>query len=169
MVVALFRGLSKGFIIALFSVLAFILGLAAALKLSAYVASTLSTQLNSSGKWLPFLSFLLVFVVVVFLVNIVARLLQKSIELFMLGWLNKLAGVFLYVILYCILLSIFLFYAVQLHIFKPETVAASICYPYIAPLGPMVINGLGSIIPVFKNLFAQLQQFFGSLQPAPAT
>ena len=140
MLAALFRGLSKGFIIALFSVLAFIVGLAAALKLSAYVASTLSTQLNSSGKWLPFLSFLLVFVVVVVVINLIARLLQKSVELIMLGWLNKLAGVCLYVLLYCILLSVFLFYAVQLHIVKPETIAASLCYPYIAPLGLSLIH-----------------------------
>ena len=37
-VIAIFKGYRKGFIIAIFSVLAFILGLAAALKLSATIA-----------------------------------------------------------------------------------------------------------------------------------
>lgn len=168
MLIALFRGLRQGFIIALFSVVAFILGIAAALKLSAVVAARLSDHLQSYAKWLPLLSFILVFLAVVILVNLGAKLLQKSVEFVMLGWLNKLAGVALYALLYAIFFSVFLFYAVQLHFFKPETIAASSCYPVIQPLGPILINALGSIIPLFKNMFEQLQDFFGSLQGSKA-
>lgn len=164
--IACVKGYSKGFIIALFSIVGFIAGLAAALKLSAYVAAKLSGTFSTSGKWLPFISFLLVFIAVVVLVNLGAKLIQKSLELVMLGWLNRIAGILLFALLYSIFFSIFLFYAVQLHFISPETIAASATYPYLQPLGPAVINSLGTIIPAFKNMFGQLQEFFGRMNDA---
>ena len=104
MVMAVFKGLKKGFIIAFFSVIAFILGLAAAIKLSATMATYLQNSVSISGKWLPFVSFAIVFLVVVLLVNIGGKLLQKTFEFAMLGWLNRLGGI-LYIILYLIIFS----------------------------------------------------------------
>ena len=63
MVIAIFKGLSKGLIVGIFSLLAFIIGLAAALKLSALVAAYLNKNVLSATKWLPVISFLLVFIV----------------------------------------------------------------------------------------------------------
>lgn len=160
MIVAVFKGYSKGFIVALFSVVAFIVGLAAALKLSAFAAEKLSGTFNASGKWLPVLSFLFVFIAVVLVIRLGARLIQSSIELAMLGWVNRIAGIVLYALLYAILFSVFLFYAVQLHIFSDESIAASNIYPYIQPLGPKVIDSLGTVIPWFKDMFSQLETFF---------
>lgn len=84
----------------------------------------------------------------------------------MLGWVNRIAGLILYALLYSILFSIFLFYATQLHFIKTETIAASQAYPYLQPLGPKVINSLGTVIPFFKDMFSSLEQFFEKL---PAT
>ena len=168
MLLAVFKGYSKGFIVALFSVVGFIVGLAAALKLSSYVALQLSGSVGN--KWLPVISFLLVFIAVLLLVRLGAKLLQSSVEFVMLGWLNRIAGIFLYALLYSILYSVFLFYAVQLKLFSEETIAQSTIYSFIQPLGPKLINSLGTIIPWFKDMFAQLQQFFGGIaptQPAP--
>jgi len=166
LVFGIFTGLRKGLIIALFSVIGFIIGLAAALKLSSYVAVRLSEGLNTNTKWLPVISFLLVFVAVMILVQLGARLLQKSVEMVMLGWLNRLGGVIIYCLLYSIVLSIFLFYAIMMQLIRPETLAESMTYPYIKDLGPKVINSLGVVIPWFKDMFSQLEAFFGGLKPA---
>lgn len=160
MLLACVKGYSKGLIVALFSVIGFIAGLAAALKLSSYAAEKLSGTFSTSGKWLPVISFILVFLVVVLLVHLGAKLIQKSVEMIMLGWLNRLGGIILYALLYSILFSIFLFYAVQLKIISPETVAESKTYPFIRPLGPKLMDSLGTVIPVFKNMFAELEEFF---------
>jgi membrane protein required for colicin V production len=157
---AVFKGYTKGFILAIFSVLGFIVGLAAALKLSTTVAAKLSEH-TDLGKWLPALSFLLVFVGTAFLVRIIGKIVQKTFETVMLGWANRIAGILLFALLYSIIFSIFIFYAVQLHILNAEATAASVCYPYIQPLGPKVIEGFGVVIPWFKNMFAELEQFFG--------
>ena len=160
---AFIKGIRKGFIIALFSFIAFIVGIAAALKLSAVVAVRLSESLDVSAQWLPLISYTLVFLAVVFLINITGKLIQKTMELAMLGWLNRIGGALLFLLLYGIIYSIFLFYAVQLHIIKPETISASTCYPYVKPLGPKIISSIGYIIPAFKNIFEELEHFFYSV------
>jgi membrane protein required for colicin V production len=160
---AIFKGLRRGFIVAIFSLLAFVVGLAAAMKLSTVVAQELDDSTNISTKWLPFISFLLVFLVVVLLVRMVAKMLEKSVEFALLGWLNRLLGVLLYVALYTTIFSILLFYAVQLNIIKHETILASMTYDFVEPWGPYAINGLGAVIPWFRDMFEQLKEFFGGV------
>jgi len=157
--IAAYKGISKGFIVAVFSILGFVIGIAAALKLSATVAQKLAVH-TDAAKWLPALSFVLVFVAFAFLVSLVGKLLQKTFETVMLGWANRLAGVALYMLLYSIIFSVFLFYVVQLHFIKGESLAASVVYPYLQPLAPKIINGVGSLVPWFKDMFLQLESFF---------
>lgn len=160
---AAFKGFKNGFIVALFSLAALIIGLAAALKLSVVVSEYLATSTQSSSRWWPFISFILVFILVVILVKLGAKLLQKSVELLWLGWANRLAGIAFYVILFSFIYSIILFYLVQLKLLSAETTAQSVTYSVLAPIGPMVIDGLGAVIPLFKNIFTQLQNFFQQL------
>lgn len=163
MVIAVFKGFTKGFVVGIFSFIAFIIGLAAALKLSAVVAHHLQDSSGVTTKWLPVLSFALVFIVVVLIVNLGARIIKKTIRLAMLGWLDKIAGIILYVIIYTIIFSVILFFAEKTALIKPETIKVSSVYDFVAPWGPAVINRLGKIIPVFKDLFVQLQSFFQNL------
>jgi len=58
-----------------------------------------------------------------------------------------------------------LFYAIQLNVIKQETILASASYSFIEPWGPYAINGLGKVIPWFRDMFQQLKDFFGSLPP----
>lgn len=162
MVFALFRGFRKGFILGIFSLLAFIVGLAAALKLSVVVANYLHNR-GSSSSWIAFLSFIIVFIAVVFIINLGARLIEKMLALAMLGWLNRLGGILLYVLLYSIIFSIFLFFAKKIGLFNSEEINKSATYPYISPWGPKIIDNFGRILPVFKDMFAQLENFFDSI------
>ena len=165
MVLACYKGLRKGLIIALFSVLGFIIGIVAALKLSAVVAAQIAEH-GGTGKWWPALSFLMVFLAAAIAVNLCGRLIQKTFETVMLGWANRIAGVLLYAFLYCIIFSVFLFYGAQLHIIKADTISASMVYPYLQPAAPKIIDGIGKLVPVFKNMFSSLEQFFESFSKA---
>jgi membrane protein required for colicin V production len=160
MILAVLKGYSKGLIVAVFSLVAFIVGLAAAVKLSAVVAGWLGTQVSVSNQWIPILSFALVFLGVVLLVKMGAKMIEKTIQFVMLGWVNKLGGILFFCILYIIIMSIVIFYAEQLKIITASTIKASKTYDFVQPFGPKVINGIGSVIPIFKDLFGQLQSFF---------
>ena len=163
MVIACLRGYQKGLILAIFSILAYIVGLAAALKLSAVVAGYLEGSMNISSKWLPFVSFIAVFLITVLLVRWGGKLIERSIQLVLLGWINRLGGIILFAVLYLIILSIFVFYAEKLQLLQPAMIRSSQTYAFIQPWGPKVINGLGNIIPIFKDLFVQLESFFNGI------
>jgi membrane protein required for colicin V production len=162
---AAIRGYSAGLVVAVFSLLAFMIGLAAALKLSALVAGWLGENVNISQQWLPVVSFFIVFLGVVILVRMGAKAIEKSLHIVMLGWLNKLGGVLFFAVLYLMIGSIFLFYAEQLKWITPETTKASLTYGILKPWAPAIINGLSVVFPFFQRLFEDLQQFFGNLAP----
>jgi membrane protein required for colicin V production len=162
-ILAIYKGLSKGLVIAIFSFVGFIIGLAAALKLSVYVAGKMKDSINVSAKILPFLSFAAVFLVTVLLIHLGAKLIEKLLESVALGWANKLGGVLLYAILYTVIFSVFLFYADKVHLISQSASQSSLTYTFIEPWGPKVIDGFGQIIPVFKDMFADLENFFANV------
>jgi membrane protein required for colicin V production len=163
LIAAIFKGYSRGLIVGVFSVLALVIGLAAALKLSVVTASWLKNAVHIAAKWLPVLAFALVFLVVVLLVRLGAKALEKTAELAFLGWANKLGGILLYAVLYIIIYSVVLFYAEKLDILKPASIASSKTYVFIKPWGIKTIDFIGTIIPFFKDMFQQLEVFFAGI------
>lgn len=163
LVIAIIKGYQKGLIIAVFSIIAFIIGLAAALKLSAVAAVYVKDSVNVSAKWVPFLAFVIVFLVVVLLVRLGGKLIEKAFQVVLLGWLNRLGGIVLYAALYIIILSIFIFYAEKLQLIRPEVIRSSLTYDFIQPWGPIIMDSFGKIIPVFKDMFTALGDFFTAI------
>lgn len=162
-VLAVIKGYQKGFVIAVFSVLAFILGLAAALKLSTVVAAYLSDSVNISARWLPFVAFVLVFLAVVILVRLGGKLIEKTLQFALLGWANRITGIILYAALYMIIFSIALFYAERLKLLQPSAIQSSITYNFVKPWGPVIMDNIGRVVPWFKDMFTQLEDFFNAL------
>ncbi len=160
LVIAIYKGFMRGLIVAVFSFIAVLAGLAAALKLTTVTAIYAQQHWDVHWRWLPVICFVGLFLGVILLVRLGASALEKVIELALLGWLNRLGGILLYSIIFTINYSILLWIANQLYWLSPETKLQSVAYPYIAPIGPAIIDGLGSIIPIFKDMFAGLQSFF---------
>ena len=73
---AIFKGLRNGFIVGVFSFLAFIIGLAAALKLSTVAAEYIGANTNIGERWIPFIAFAAVFLIVVLLVRLGAKAIE---------------------------------------------------------------------------------------------
>lgn len=163
MIFAVIQGYRRGLIVALFSVLALFIGLAAALKLSAVTAGYIGQVIKVSDRWLPVIAFAVVFIIVILLVRWIAILLQKSVEVAMLGWVNRLGGILLYIVLFTLILSILFFYAVQLQLLQEEATRSSVIYPHINSWGPQAMEAFGKIIPLFKGMFQQLEDFFDSV------
>ena len=163
LILAGFRGFKKGFVVAVFSLFAIAVGLAAALKLSAVVAVWLGTNINVSARFLPVLAFILVMVGVAWLVRFVGLLIQKALQIAMLGFINRFAGIILYAVLYTILLSVILFYAEKINLIEQDTIEASHWYSFVQPWGPAAINVFAKLIPAFENIFKELEHFFDNM------
>jgi membrane protein required for colicin V production len=157
---AIYKGYNRGLIVAVFSFLALIVGLAAAIKLSAFVANWLQRNTHIGLSWLPVLSFLVVFIGFVALIRLAAGILRKSVELLLMGWADKLGGILLYAALFTMIFSVLLFYAIQLKVLTTGSIGTSKCYGFVKPWASFVINGIGKIFPVFKGMFSQLEDYF---------
>jgi membrane protein required for colicin V production len=159
-VFAIIKGYQRGLIVGLFSLIAVIIGLAAAMKLSTLAAGYIGKAVKISDQWLPIISFAVVFLIVVLLIRLGARVIEKTVEVALLGWVNKLGGIILFAAIYIVVFSVLLFYAEQVKLLQPETIQQSVTYSFVQPWGPKAINGFGSIIPVFKDMFGDLESFF---------
>src|SRR5450432_2625915 len=92
-VLAIIKGYQRGLIVGVFSLVAIIVGLAAAIKLSTVVAGYIGKAVKISDQWLPVISFAVVFLIVVLLVRLGANAVQKIAEAVMLGWVNRIGGI----------------------------------------------------------------------------
>jgi membrane protein required for colicin V production len=159
-VLAIIKGYKRGLIVGLFSFIAILIGLAAAIKLSALVANYLGDNVKISIQWLPVISFVIVFIIVVWLVRLGAKAIEGLAESVMLGWVNRIGGIIFFIAIYTAVFSVGLFYAEQIKLLQPAATKSSATYPIVHPLGPRAVNAIGKTVPVFKDMFAQLEDFF---------
>ncbi len=160
MMIAIFKGYSKGMVSTIFSFLAIIVGLVIAFKFSAIVATWLQKSTNIPTYWLPFISFLVIIIAIIFIAKISSSVVENIFQVVLLGWLNKLCGIVVYVALYAIVLSGFLFFLEKMSLIKPETLINSKTYYIIQPIAPKVIAAFGYILPFVKETLQQLESFF---------
>ncbi len=164
LLMAIYKGYSKGMVATLFSFVAIVIGLVIAFKFSATVATWLEKSTNIPTFWLPFFAFIVIIIVIVFVVKISSTIVEKIFQVALLGWLNKLCGIIIYVSLYAIVISGFLFFLEEMSIVKPETLFNSKSYNIIQPIAPKVIAGFGSVLPFIKETIHQLEAFFKTSQ-----
>ena len=160
---AIVRGWRKGLILGLFSMICGLIGLAAAVKLSAVLATHMKSDLHMSSRWLPLIAFILVFVLVVLLIRWAGHLLENLVKLVLLEWLNKLGGILLFVIFYISIYSIILFYGTRTPFISEKAIGDSHFYSLIAPFGPAVIRFITGFIPYGQDMFAALEGFFDKI------
>ena len=138
MAIAVFKGIKNGLIVAIFSIVGWILGIIAAFKFADVAAGYLKGSVNMSPRTLYILSFILVFLLVILLVNLGARLVEKTVELAFMGWINRLGGIFFYVLLYTLIFSVMIYFAERVKLISDETIAASQVYPWVKPVAQII-------------------------------
>lgn len=154
------RGYSRGIIVALCSVLAVLLGITCALALSAKLSNFLLDKGWVSSTLAPVISYVLLFFGVLWLVRLLAKLVDGFSQSILLGWVNKSIGGILYVGIGMVIYSTFLWLCDGAHMISPETTVKSLSYKYISPLAPWVFGHIGEVVPFVKNAFADMRHFF---------
>jgi membrane protein required for colicin V production len=161
-VVAFFKGYSKGLIMAFFNTISLIIGLALAIKFSTIVSPIIAEK-TGAGTYTPFLSFTLVFLAATLLIRLAGKAIEKTFELAQIGFANRLAGSGLYLLVYLSVISIFFYYLNQMGFLSENIKKESVAYPIISPWGPAVVDGIGFLIPWFKDMFVELGSIFDGI------
>ena len=92
LLIGLIRGLMKGLIVEISSIVAILLGFFGAKYWSATFASWLMQQFEWSETACIVVAYALLFAGITLALNIIARLLSKLFQKIQLGWLNRLLG-----------------------------------------------------------------------------
>ena len=90
--IGLVRGLMKGFILELTSLLSVILGIVGAFFFADVVESYVLQYLDWDAKYIQLTAFVLTFLIIVILVSLIGKALTKLANAIALGMLNRLAG-----------------------------------------------------------------------------
>ena len=138
MTIAIFKGISNGLIVAVFSIIGWILGIFAAFQFADVAAGYLKGSLDMSPRILYIVSFVIVFLIVMLVVHLGAKLVEKTFELAFLGWANRIGGIFFYVLLYTLIFSVMIFFAERVKLISNETIAASRVYPWVKPIALII-------------------------------
>ncbi len=102
------KGVIKGFVVEVASFVGVILGIYLAKYNSATLALFLNGLLNIAEEYNQAIAFVTIFVLVILICHILAKIVDKTLKLVMLGWLNKLLGAALGFIKYALIISIIL-------------------------------------------------------------
>ena len=136
------QGYNKGFIISVASFAALVLGLYVAFFFSDYTARTLKEYFNISQEYLAIISFVVTFVIVVLVVVITGNILDRFVDVLMLGFLNKMAGLVFGILKGALYLSI-LFFVINFfdpgkHLIKQKHRDNSLLYYSVESIAPML-------------------------------
>ncbi len=104
---AIISGLRKGFIAQVVAIISIVLGVWLSVKFATLVGNWISQWIEASPQLINIISFAIIFIAVAVLLFTIGKLIEATIKIIMLGWLNKLLGV-LFSMLKCILIIGFL-------------------------------------------------------------
>ena len=137
------RGLMSGFVRSLSIFIGLILGVYLAQIYAPELSPTISEWFTLSARQCLSLAYVVIFIVVMLLVAIVARILDKFLHLILLGWLNKLLGALFGFFKWAIILSLFIMlieYAnSKFEFLTPEKKSESLLYEPIKNVVPTIM------------------------------
>ena len=142
----LYKGFTKGIILEAATLIALGLAVWGAVKFHDFVTVWMRESLNWTSKYMPVISFALIFIGVLVLVFAIAKLLEKIIKAVALGFLNKLAGGVFGILKFGLILSviIFLLNAIEKNysFIPPDVKNKSVLYEPVGKIAPLIIPGL---------------------------
>lgn len=158
------RGFTRGIIVAIFSFLAWSIGLLGALKFSSWGAFFLRDNLGIKTNYNPIISFVLIMIVISLIIYFMGKILEKMIQVVQMGWLNKTLGGLLkasiYFLMYCVIIWLFN----KAGSISPEVKAQSKLFDYINPVAPAVFDWLGRNVPAMQGLLQDISRYYDQIR-----
>lgn len=132
------RGFSKGLIIEIASLVALIIGIYVAIHFSYFITSLIGIK----SAYAPLIGFIITFALVILVIFVFAKILEKSVNLLALGIVNKLTGAFFSALKFAFILSVLIMFIERIDnhgkLIPQETRKASLFYKPIGAIAPAV-------------------------------
>jgi len=150
-ILALLQGYRHGFIRAVISFFSLFIGLVVAYQFSGFIAKQLKEHTQIQSHWIPFIAFMIVLILVLLVLKMAAGLLQQTADWLMMGWFNKVLGVFLYAFIYFTIWSSIVYFLQILGVLEPSQMKDTYTYEYLHKWWPYCLQKMGEWLPFIKN------------------
>lgn len=139
-----YNGFKKGIIVEITSLAALILGMYFAFYFSGFAADILKKWFSIDEGYLAAIAFMVTLLVVVIVVISVGKIVQKFVDILLLGFFDKLAGAVFGLLKGALVLSILIFIINYFNdsrtVFKKETCEKSLFYSPIESIAPKLYS-----------------------------
>jgi len=105
----LYFGIKNGLVKQLVALAVIYFGITLSLKFSAPVSQWLLERVEMSEFWAKAVSFILIFFVVALVLSLFGKLIEKILQISLLGWLNKLLGIVMTFFIFLLIVSALVF------------------------------------------------------------
>lgn len=149
-------GYKEGFLMEIISVIGMILGIFLGFKLMGEGMIFLEEKFNVDKSTLPYISFIVIFLLVVFGVRLLGALVKNSLDKSFLGSADQALGALLGVFRTLFMVSVVLWILDSLRLTPREAwVEDSWLYPFTAKLAPAIADWAGQFLPFFREIFRE--------------
>ena len=155
------KGFRKGLIIEVVTLLAFGVGIYGAMHFSDFTAAHLQDVMEINPKHLNTVAFVLTFILLVIIVNLIGKAVTNLVRAMNLGLFNKLGGLVFGVakgVLLCSILVMVLNNFKLMEVLKPEVREQSKLYPYIEETVPYVYRGFDLVKDYAKEVLPETEE-----------
>jgi membrane protein required for colicin V production len=156
-----YNGYKKGLLIEVIGVAAFIVALIVGFKMLGFGMNFIAPYIGEhlANRFMPYLSFSLIFFPTIFLINRFGWMLRKALRYTVLGTIDGFAGGVVGVFTWVFGLStlLWLLSSIGYDIPKKYTENA-IVYPQLKPIAPKIISKLSDLIPVGGNIIDEIKK-----------
>lgn len=152
-------GFRKGFLMEIVSILAFVIAIIGSFKLLQVGMDILKENFELSGKFLPYLTFIIIFIAIIIVVNLIGKAVKKILDMTLLGSFDNLAGAIIGVFKWAFGLSVLLWIFNYFQINPIEDYAENaVVYPFVVSFAPTVVEYISALIPFAKDLFTTVKE-----------
>lgn len=153
---AAIKGYMKGFVVELFSFLAFFLGLLLAVRYTTPLANWLFEG-SSYYQFFAIITFIALFISILLLINLLGTILKKAINITLMGFFDNLLGAIAGVLKWMIILSLLVWVFDSLgFVIPPSLTEKSAIFPYVEQSGPVFFKWLSKVMPFVKDAMDSL-------------
>lgn len=158
------KGFSKGFIMEVTLLLAFVFGIVGSFALLDAFLNFIKPYFGDEmSPYIPYIGFLLLFIGIVVGVYCLGKVIQKTFRALMLGPFDRIAGALLGTMKWLFGLSVLLWLTTEMGIIIPKDAAEeAVLYPILKKVAPVVIDYSSGILPFARGLIESINELLAS-------
>ena len=153
----LIKGFIKGFIIEVAGIIALILGVTGSFKFSRILEVHLNSYVDWSPKTIQIASFIILFIIIIYAVSLLAKMITKTLKIIALGMINRVFGGIFGLLKWCVILSSLVLVSQEINeiitLIPDNTLKDSISYNLLDKLGGFLFDW------VMQSKTVQVKQF----------